>query len=282
MLLAAALVTLISCAGDDFLIRRTEDFELTITLQGRSRDVQVHLPEGYTGTDATPIMLVLHGSGSSGSAMRLQTGMDSVADRLGFIAVYPDGEPVWAFPGSELAQRGFDDVAFVDDLLDRLRNLVLVDEDRVYVTGFSNGGYMTQALGCALAGRLTAIAPVAGTLTEEILAQCRPSHPLAVLMVHGTLDASVPFNGDSVRGSLSVEASLEYWAARDGCRLVPTVDTLGVDSTTNIVVRREQYPRCGSGTSVALYAFDGGRHQWFTSPLPVSQLVAEFLLPHRR
>ncbi len=282
MLLALALSPGFSCATDGFLIRRTEDFELTITFQGRFRDFQVHVPEGYTGTHAVPVMLVLHGSGSSGSAMRLQTGMDSVSDRMGFIAVYPDGEPAWAFPGSELAERGFDDVAFFDDLIDRLGNLVFVDEDRVYVTGFSNGGYMTQALGCALPGRLAAIAPVAGSMTDEILAECQTSLPLAVLMVHGTLDASVPFDGEPDRGLLSVDASLQFWARRAGCQLTPTVDTLGIDTTTNIVLRRERYPRCGSGTSVVLHAFDGGRHQWFATPLSASQLVAEFLLQHRR
>ena len=78
-------------------------------------------------------------------------------------------------------------------VLDRVEQLTCVDASRVYATGVSNGGGMTALLGCRLAWRLTAIAPVAGGYGTQ--PPCHPARPLAVLEVHGAADEVVPYAG---------------------------------------------------------------------------------------
>jgi polyhydroxybutyrate depolymerase len=278
----AVLGTLASCSTSGPFIKRTEDFEMTIRFQGLDRTFQVHLPAGYTGDTETPLLFVLHGSGSSGGAMRGQTEMDRVADALGFIVVYPDAEPAWAYPGSDAAQRGIDDVAFIEDLIDRLRNLLVVDARRIYATGFSMGGFLTHALACHLADRFAGVASVAATMPSALGDDCAPARHLSVLMVHGTLDASVPFGGDSARGRLSVDASMGLWARANGCAVAPSIAQLGADSAAGIALRRETYGGCDGGAATALDALEGGRHTWPQGFYQASDSIARFLLRGRR
>jgi len=280
--LLGVLGTLVSCSTSGPFIKRTEDFEMTIRFQGLDRTFQVHLPAGYTGDAETPVLFVLHGSGSSGEAVRGQTEMDRVADALGFIVVYPDAEPSWAYPGSDAAQRGIDDVAFIEDLIDRLRNLLVVDARRVYATGFSMGGFLTHTLACRLADRFAGVAPVAATMPSELSRDCGPARTLSVLMVHGTLDASVPFDGDSARGRLSVNQSLELWARANGCDAAPSIAHLGADSAAGIALRRETYGGCSGNGVTVLDALEGGRHTWPQGFYQASDSIAQFLLRYRR
>jgi polyhydroxybutyrate depolymerase len=70
--------------------------------------VVVHVPAGYSGRQALPLVLNLHGSGSTASAQELFTGMDATADANGFVVAYPqaalpDGSGfAWNVPGQPL------------------------------------------------------------------------------------------------------------------------------------------------------------------------------------
>merc|ERR1719461_2560481 len=85
-----------------------------------------------------------------------------------------------------------DDVGFIDTLLDELEDTYCIDRSRVYATGFSNGGMMTQRLGCELNHRLAAIAPQHGQLTLGF--NCEPKHdePMPIINIWGTNDYNVP------------------------------------------------------------------------------------------
>ena len=283
-LAAAILVVLphLTCSTTGPVIKRTEDFELTFAFDGFERHAQVHVPTGYTGGTTMPLVVVLHGSGADGTIMRSMTGLDDLADERGFFVVYPDAVRNWAYPGSDAEQQGVDDVAFVDELLDRLENLLALDPDRVTITGFSSGGFMTQALACRLAGRLAAAAPVAGTLWHALATTCQPRSGISILMVHGTLDGSVPFDGDSASGRWSVDESMRFWAARNGCNDAPSVALVGRDTATGIALRREAYGGCDGRTEVRLDALEGVRHQWVLSPFSISELAVNFTLRQRR
>jgi polyhydroxybutyrate depolymerase len=107
------------------------------------------------------------------------TGFDAVADRHGVIGVYPDGVGrSWADGLNTPAERaGVDDVAFIRALIDRVTRQYANDPHRVYAAGMSNGAMMTELLGCRLANRVAAIAPVAGPMPEPLAAGCRPACP---------------------------------------------------------------------------------------------------------
>lgn len=99
------------------------------------------------------------------------------------------------------------DLAFVSALLDRLERERCVDRRRMYATGMSNGGFFANLLGCRLAHRLAAVAPVAGAMA---LPHCEPAESIPLLLIYGSADRVV--GADLMHGART------WWAELNGCR----------------------------------------------------------------
>ena len=162
------------------------------------RTYLVHVPAGYRPDRAVPAVLLLHGNGGSAADLDQVSGLSELADRRGFLAVYPQGLGVgagrsfWAAAGR--IEGGVDDLRFTADLLDDLQARLCVDPARVAAAGFSAGGGVTARMACDLAGRVASVAVVAGALYSEP-GECRPSRPVPILAIHGTDDIVVPYGG---------------------------------------------------------------------------------------
>ena len=158
-----------------------------------------------------PLVLALHGFRSSPEDMRDGTGLAELARTDGVVVVYPQGHDGvellgtsgvgWDMRPSETTDRDF-----VRDLLDQLERERCIDRRRIYVTGMSNGGFLSSLLGCQLADRLAAVAPVAGALD---LGTCAPARPVPILLLYGTADTVVP--PDLIRGGIA------WWTRQNAC-----------------------------------------------------------------
>lgn len=158
-----------------------------------------------------PVVLSFHGFRGSAWRHRWWTGLAGLARRERFIAVHPEGHEGVQLLGT--TGRGWDiwphetrDVEFVRALLDALERERCVDRGRVFATGMSNGGFFANLLGCALADRVAAIAPVAGAMPPR---GCEPARAPRVLFVWGAADRVV--RADLVR------AARDWWARVQGC-----------------------------------------------------------------
>jgi poly(3-hydroxybutyrate) depolymerase len=133
------------------------------TFNGLERIWFVHVPPSYDGASAVPLVVALHGSGSSGDALATQTRWNDKSDEAGFIVVYPNASAsvgnIWNIFFLEKAP---DDVAWLAELLRRLQQAYTIDRSRIYMTGMSNGASMTTTFGAVHAELLAAIAPVSG------------------------------------------------------------------------------------------------------------------------
>ncbi|UFS95920.1 alpha/beta hydrolase family esterase [Nocardia huaxiensis] len=267
------------CGRDFGRAASVPDEDMTVSMEsgGRQREYVVHTPS-RPGSGKLPAVLIFHGGGGSPADMIDGTGFDDLADREGFVAVYPAGyEHSWNDGRGEdtkAGAAGVDDIAFVSAVIDRIIAEHGVDPARIYATGLSNGGMFTQFLGCALAGRLAAIAPVSGTLPQADEHGCTPGVPLPVLEIHGTADPIVPYNGGVVRvtgghrgGSgtapvLSVDATQALWRGRNRCDSEPVRTSLPplTDDGTSVVT--EISAKCAAGSRVELYSVVGGGHTW--------------------
>lgn len=200
-----------------------------------------------------PLVIVLHPGEHTGHEVREITGFDRVAAREEFVVVYPDGiDRHWNDGRPEIAT-GADDVGFIAWLIDELAVTRHIDRTRVYVTGLSNGAMMAYRLGCQLADRIAAIAPVAGVMGIE---ECSPARPVPVLHFHGTADALVPFDGGGVTGFPSVEDTVSGWGERDGCTGERQVSFEQGDALCT------RWDACDQGTAVELCVIDAGGHTW--------------------
>ncbi len=252
------------------------NYEQSLAHAGRARTYIVHLPSATRDTPL-PLVIVLHGGGGTGAGMQTLTrgGWNALADREGFVVVYPDGiEKQWN-DGRQLAQaramrENVDDVGFLAALIDDLARTLNVDRRRVYATGISNGGMMSQRLACELSDQIAAIGVVAATMSENLCATCKPSRSISVLLMPGVNDPLVPYQGGEIglgkikRGNgLSVADTVKFWAVHNQCadspRGVPVPDKEPQDGTR---VRQEIYAPCHAGSEVILFAIEGGGHTW--------------------
>lgn len=239
----------------------------SIVAGGITRDYFVHVPASYDATRPTALVLVFHGGGGEARGMARLSGMDDVSDRHGFIAVYPQGVNRQWKDGRTQALSGNDDVAFISALISALETRYRIDPKRVYATGISNGAFFSFRLACDLGSEIAAIAPVAGSTPVGFHDACK-NQPVSVLMINGTDDKLVMFDGGRVGGpfvnqgeSIPVAQTFADWLKVDGCSSPPRETTLKdadpLDGTSTSV---QSHDRCREGSAVQLYAIEGGGH----------------------
>lgn len=225
---------------------------------GVPRTANVIVPAGYDDTSPVPLVLNLHGLTSNAGQQELFSGMNPTADAEGFVLAYPNGIGSSWNAGAccgTAQQQMVDDVGFLRALVEHLETLVCIDPARVYAAGMSNGGFMSNRLGCEAADLFAAIGPVSATLLAD---DCAPSRPLPVLMFNGTADALVPYNGGLFQGA---QQSFQDWAQINGCVGDPVPGkSVGAASC-------ETYDQCEAGVSVTLCTIEGMGHCWPGQPI---------------
>jgi len=243
------------------------------TLPGSDRWYLVTVPTAHDGTTPLPVVLDFHGL-SEGADLHSHTSqLGPYAEAHGFIAVFPNGTGSPVHWDVRLDRAANPDLVFVDQLLDQLESDLCVDTSRVYATGFSNGALLSSTIACALADRITAVAPVAGLVAPE---RCQPARPVPVRGFHGTVDPILLFNGgvggrlgNVLAGGSTQEtpipeadlhgkgypANAAAWATRNGCTGEPT-DT---DRTPTVI---ERTWTCPAGAAVVLDLEVGAGHSW--------------------
>ncbi|MGC3953693.1 MAG: PHB depolymerase family esterase [Propionicimonas sp.] len=250
-----------------------QNLSYEFSLDGLDRSYAVHLPPGRTD-EPRPVLLALHGGGGSAAQLASSSGLDQVADQRGFLVVYGQGTswgkaelPVWNAGGccgrAVDAEQAVDDVGYVREVLRRVTADFAVDPQRVFVTGMSNGAMLAERLACEAADLFAGAASVSGVLQ---MARCEPSRPVALLLIHGTDDAAVPYRGGTGTGFSRVEAmpteqDLAGWAARNGCAgPVATEPLPTLPDENGRTVDRLSYADCAA--PVVLYRVNGGVHEW--------------------
>ena len=252
--------------------RDGQDPQAKLVVDGRERTYQIHVPSSYTGSQSVPLVLSLHGRLGTGAGQQRLTHMDRISDAHGFLVVYPDGlDRSWADGrgGSPSDRNGINDIKFLSTLIDRLEHEYKVDASRVCATGMSNGGFMTGRLACELSDRIAAVAIVAASLSDNVAASCHPARPVSVLVLQGTNDPLVPFQGGALgkngsRGHiLSHEATVQKWLALDQCKDTERLDSSATESATSAAYSSiTMHTGCAAGTEVEDYVVVNGGHTW--------------------
>jgi polyhydroxybutyrate depolymerase len=244
----------------------------TITVNGVARSYILHMPEaGAAKSGPLPVVFALHGAKGTASKIQSYLGLDRVADREGLVAVYPQGiDNTWndgrtdSARASKRTQPG-DDVAFLNALVDELVNQGVADSRRIYISGLSNGGFMSLRMACEGGAKFAAYAPVIASTPLGSKDQCSWPKPLAVVMVNGTADPLVRFDGGEgkfgLAGNFAPPALADYFAGVNGCKKKDTAPIADRDTTDNSTVSVTTWGGCVAGGAVSLYTVNGGGHQ---------------------
>ena len=227
------------------------------------RSAQVYTPEGFDSSFALPVVLNFHGFGGMAQDHMTYTDMASTADEQSFLLVCPqgsllDGFPHWnnALPGPD-NKSDADDLGYLAKLIQALDDEYLIDRERIYACGFSNGGMMAYALACYINNEIAAVACISGCLGDTS-ATCAPVHPTATLNIHGTQDGDVPYNGSSE--VIGAQAATAFWADRNNTLASPSVTSL---QSNSYALEHIRYEEGDSNVVAEHYKVIGGDHRWF-------------------
>ncbi|WP_335119783.1 extracellular catalytic domain type 1 short-chain-length polyhydroxyalkanoate depolymerase [Nostoc sp.] len=227
--------------------------------QGKLRTYYFYTPKSYNPDRPMPLVLVFHGDDGSGRSISNVTRFNELADQKGFIVVYPDGiDQKWSLRGN--AQGRVDDVLFVSALIDHLQQQISIDSHKVYATGFSRGGILTQALACKLPDKIAGFASVAGSLPVRLKPNCQPQTPISMLMINGTNDHDVLYEGDdhTQRGALvSISDMVDFWRSHDQC-----TSSNQSPQFSEVQVKTSLYKGCSGNSEVWQLAVVNGGHFW--------------------
>jgi polyhydroxybutyrate depolymerase len=228
---------------------------------GESRTYLLYVPSSYDRNKPTPLVISLHAAALWGAAQMEISQWNRVAEREGFIVVYPSGVEghgprIWRADGGARLTK---DVRFISDLIDTLEAAFNIDSARIYANGLSNGGGMSFVLSCSMSDRIAAVGMVGAA---HLLPWNWCTDPRAVPMIafHGTADRAVPYNGGASwvapKRFPSIPGWTANWARRNRCESKP------VDSAVAAHVTRRQYVSCADDAAVVLYTIKGGGHTW--------------------
>lgn len=249
------------------------EFDQTITSGGLERTYILHVPPGYDGETKMPLVVLLHGFALNGRIMLDYSGFGAIADREGFVLISPTGlgdPPRW---NSRVLPQDPGDLTFLTELMDGISTMLCIDTERVFATGYSNGGGMSMRLACDIPDKIKAVGLVASVFIE-----CAPKAPL--IAFHGIQDALVGFEGGS--SFPPIRDAVATWAEGLGCAAEPDV------TKHNTHIELSIYNDCTSGDgAVQFYVVDGGGHTWpgadlfndttiTTQEIDMSELIWQF------
>ena len=268
---------------------------------GGARPVTVHLP-AVGASEPAPLLIVLHGYGSTGPEHESYFRFGPVAARRGLVYATPDGtvdsrgNHFWNATDAccDFDATGVDDAEYLTGLIKEISARASIDSKRVYFVGHSNGGFMSYRIACEHADLVAGIVSLAGA-TFATRTDCQPSEPVAILEIHGTADDTVRFEGGNVSdigapGHMNsypgAKTTIATWAGYDGCaatlarsKTVLDVDAVTFGSNGPAEATVETASHCDPGGHVELWTIPNGGHSPDLSGT-FADTVVDFLLAH--
>jgi polyhydroxybutyrate depolymerase len=255
--------------------------ENSLKVSDLPRWFRIHQPANYT--QGSPVVVLLHGGTQS---MRKVFGPKAgatkewltISDKYGFLLVVPNGVNIktgdtygdnqtWNDGRAGLASSRFayDDVAFIRTLLDYVNHTYHSDMSRIFVTGASNGGHMTNRLILESPELFAAAAPFIANTQTWIPFTRKPALPTPLLIGLGTEDQLNKFQGGSGLGrvkNLSAYETEAFWVKINHARRIPQKSVLAdLDPEDGCRIVLNQHDALPDGAPVHFYVMRGMGHQ---------------------
>lgn len=253
------------------------------SLSSQRSDVKVKLPRGFKKKGKWPLIISLHGYGGNSLIQKYYVRLGKFENQYGFVYAAPngvkneEGKRYWNASNfcCDFDDTEIDDVTYIKNLVDRIATspeVGRIDLDRIYLIGYSNGGFLTSKIACESDLKLAGIVTISGTSDlrgddQELLPpesfECSHDRPVKVLHIHGTKDETIRYDGfdNGKTAHVSAEDQVKRWANHNNCEgeLEKTSKTL---NASNFVKGKETevYSYSGCKAPVKLFKINEGVH----------------------
>lgn len=262
----------------------------TMVFEDSTRQYLLYVPAIYDGSKPVPVVIALHGLGDNMNNFK-GIGFDAIADTANFIVIVPQALVDNTLTGSTAWNSGagtfgitlnpnINDLGFINALIDSTSANYNVDQTRVYATGFSMGGFMTNRLGIELSNRIAAIASVSGTKGTYVTAA--PTRKIPAAHFHGTADQTVSYAANNFGNN--AEDLVNFWVTNNNTNTTPVIDSLPNTVNDGRTVIHYHYGNGDYNTEVEFYKVIGGTHQWLFTPandMDYTATIWEFFSRHK-
>jgi polyhydroxybutyrate depolymerase len=232
------------------------------------------VPPSRAKGERLPFVLALHGLGGSGEELVQGIGLSEFAAREGFIYAAPDGTRdaqgrLFWDAGSvccNFQRTSLNDVERLTSLIDYAVTSLEADPGRIFIVGYSNGGFMAHRIACERSRAVNAIVSIAASGPAPT-DSCAAETPVNVLELHGDHDRIVPIDGGHLFGANElpitpgVRPGLEVWSRRAECEgpLAEAERRDLIDDLPQSETVVSRFARC-KRAALELWVVQGGAH----------------------
>ncbi|HEX4213221.1 MAG TPA: acyltransferase family protein [Candidatus Dormibacteraeota bacterium] len=246
----------------------TTEANRTVDVSGITRTYQVITPV-HPSASTLPVLIVLHGISASVAGEEQRDELVPLAATGQAILVYPVGyDESWNAGDccGPAAAAGVNDVGFLTDVVQQVRAMQGVDDNRISLIGFSNGGRMVYKMEIEDPQLIDAVVVVAAVNEGDFAVGS--GKPVPALEIATTGDPEVAYS--------DVQTEVARWRDRDHCQDISSSEMAG---TTKV----EHWNTCSQGTEVELATYAGTQHVWpegdGASTPSSATLIWDFLSP---
>ncbi len=227
---------------------------------------KIYVPSSYSKDKPAPLLLLIHGYSEPAGWILEYTKFQPLAEKYGFIIACPEGKinkakvPSWDFQSTN-DKGGLKDIDYISSFIDKLVTDYSINEKKIYITGFSQGGFMSYIAGCSLSKKIAAIAPVSGLMPSSDVFKCNMVHSTPAIIINGDNDTAVAYNGNQF--GKSVEATLNFLADFNKCDKTPVITSIkDQNPDDDQTIEKYAYLNGENNTQVVHYKVIGGTHLW--------------------
>lgn len=210
----------------------------SLTSDSTQRSYWIEMPANYDSNKAYPVIIGLHWRDGSAKDIYGWSGFFGLKELYGANAIFlaPQGlDAGWANPGDR-------DIRFLRAMISQVQQGACTDTRRVFATGFSFGGMMSNAIGCQMGDVVRAVVPMASSLWSGCASS---SHKVAAMFIHAKDDNTVPYSAG--------ETARDTFIRRNSC----STKTVAVGSNGCV-----EYQGCDSDKPVLWCGTETGGH-WY-------------------
>jgi len=255
---------------------------------GLTRTYRVYKSPNYNSSNPASLIIALHGWGDNMTNFSNTLNFSPIADTANIICVYPQAASdlfvgtAWnASAGlSGYYPNGFvDDVGFLNALIDTILANYAIANNRIYMCGFSLGGFMTQKMALLSNTRIAAFASISGTIGNGTT-YFNPGRVIPIAHFHGVADSVVTYYNNPY--GFDADSLVKFWINNNLCFANPVVYNYPDLVNDGITIERFEYSGSTSQSEVWFYKMHGANHYILSRPAnDISQSVEVWLFFRR-